>query len=79
MNTHYERRLRWACRRGLLELDVVLSRFWEREFAQLDNAARGLFEELLSYADNDLWYLIATPDAAVGEQHIDIIKKLREV
>ena len=79
MNRHYERRLRWGCRRGLLELDVVLGRFWEREFAQLDNAGRRVFEELLSYADNDLWYLIATPDAPVAEQHTDIIKKLREV
>ena len=79
MNTQYQRRLRWGCRRGLLELDIVLNRFWENEFAQLDSQAQRAFEGLLAYADNDLWYLIATPDAPIPAEHLDIIKKLREV
>jgi succinate dehydrogenase flavin-adding protein (antitoxin of CptAB toxin-antitoxin module) len=47
-------RIRWRCRRGLLELDIVLARFLERRFGGLDAAERELFNELLDEADNDL-------------------------
>lgn len=74
-----ERRLRWGCRRGLLELDIVLNRFLEHEFAQLDHRGRRAFEALLTYADNDLWHLIATPTAQIAVEHQTIVKKLREI
>ena len=47
-------RIRWRCRRGLLELDLVLQRFLERRFEGLDPDDRRLFDELLDAPDNDL-------------------------
>ena len=47
-------RLKWKCRRGLLELDLVLTGFMERRFDHLDAAQRQLFDELLDEPDNDL-------------------------
>ena len=47
-------RIRWRCRRGLLELDLVLQRFLERRFDGLDAGERRLFDELLDAPDNDL-------------------------
>ena len=47
-------RIRWRCRRGLLELDLVLERFLKQRFDRLDAAERGLFDELLDTPDNDL-------------------------
>ncbi len=47
-------RIRWRCRRGLLELDLVLEGFLERRFDQLDADQRRLFVELLDQPDNDL-------------------------
>ena len=47
-------RIRWRCRRGLLELDLVLEAFLERRFDQLDAEQRRLFNELLDRPDNDL-------------------------
>lgn len=47
-------RLRWSCRRGLLELDLILTRFLERHFEQLDVQQRDILVELLGYPDNDL-------------------------
>ena len=47
-------RIRWRCRRGLLELDIVLQRFLERRFEGLGAAERRLFDELLDAPDNDL-------------------------
>jgi antitoxin CptB len=47
-------RVRWRCRRGLLELDLVLEGFLARGYGRLDEAQRGLFSELLDRPDNDL-------------------------
>jgi antitoxin CptB len=47
-------RIRWRCRRGLLELDLVLTAFLERGYGRLDAGQRGLFNELLDRPDNDL-------------------------
>ena len=43
-------RIRWRCRRGLLELDLVLEAFLARDYGRLDAAQRGLFDELLDLA-----------------------------
>ncbi len=51
-------RIRWRSRRGLLELDIVLGRFIEREYARLDEAGQQAFEELLDMPDNSLWDMI---------------------
>ena len=47
-------RVRWHCRRGLLELDLILARFMDRHYESLDVEARELFKELLERPDNDL-------------------------
>ncbi len=51
-------RARWRCRRGLLELDIILQRFMERYYVQLDEQELEQFERLLALPDNDLWDLI---------------------
>ena len=56
-------RARWRCRRGLLELDIVLQRFMDQHYAQLDQQELERFERLLSLPDNDLWDLISTRKA----------------
>lgn len=52
-------RARWRCRRGLLELDIILQRFMDQHYAQLDQQGLEQFERLLSLPDNDLWDLIS--------------------
>jgi antitoxin CptB len=52
-------RARWRCRRGLLELDIVLLRFMDKYYTQLNEVELQQFEELLSLSDNELWDLIA--------------------
>ena len=61
-------RLRWRSRRGLLELDLVLERFWGRGPAIAEGEAATL-ARLLEMPDNDLLDLVmgraASPDPAV--------------
>lgn len=51
-------RLRWQCRRALLELDLVFKRFLERDFDQLDDDQLVALEELLRLEDHDLWAVV---------------------
>ncbi len=51
-------RARWRCRRGLLELDIVLQRFMDEYYIQLDETELKQFENLLLLSDNDLWDMI---------------------
>ena len=59
------RRLRWRCRRGLLENDLLLTRFLDREERLLDDRSLRDLNELLAFDDHTLWDLLsgrAEPD-----------------
>jgi antitoxin CptB len=49
-------RLRWKCRRGLLELDLVLQDFVEK---RLDEGDLPALNELLDLQDNELWDIVS--------------------
>ena len=54
------KRLTWRCRRGMLELDIVLQRFIQSHFDTLTNAELTQLDLLLDYPDNDFWDLVST-------------------
>jgi antitoxin CptB len=47
------RRLSWRCRRGLLELDIVLQRFSENHLRDLNKLELLAFDSLLDLPDNE--------------------------
>ena len=52
-------RLKWACRRGMLELDVLFMPFVENGFDELNQSEQLIFERLLTCDDPDLyaWFM----------------------
>ncbi len=52
-------RLRWRCRRGMLENDLILARFLEARGAGLSEGEVAALDRLLDLADNELWDLLA--------------------
>ncbi|MBV5307894.1 MAG: succinate dehydrogenase assembly factor 2 [Chromatium okenii] len=59
------RRLRWQCRRGMLELDDLLEQFLDLGYSELNAAQRHTFTTLLAAQDTQLsdWLMArATPD-----------------
>jgi len=61
-------RLRWRCRRGMLENDLILARFLDARGAQMTDLDVAALDRLLDLTDNDLWDLLSgrteTADAA---------------
>jgi antitoxin CptB len=52
-------RLLWRCRRGMRELDVLLTRYLERRYAASSPHERAAFAQLLELPDPDLFgYLV---------------------
>ena len=44
-------RLRWQCRRGMLELDLLLEGFLDHRYPELDPAGRQAFARMLEFPD----------------------------
>ena len=47
-------KLKWRCRRGLLENDLFIERFFARHESSITNAQAQGLQALLELADNDL-------------------------
>ena len=58
------RRLRWLCRRGMKELDVLLDAFLHSEQAALERGEWPDFESLLALEDDVLWDYLQSPACA---------------
>jgi antitoxin CptB len=65
-------RLRWRCRRGLLENDLLIERFFARSAPLTQAQATGLYA-LMDLADNDLLDLFLgrrEPEAALDRPEV---------
>jgi len=51
-------RLRWLCRRGMRELDVIMTGYLETRYADASESERESFRALLEMPDPDLFALL---------------------
>jgi len=73
-----QRRLAWRCRRGMLELYIVLQRFVSEYFSGLTLAEMEQLDALLELPDNVFWDLIQGVNPQQGmAQSAAIFEKLR--
>jgi antitoxin CptB len=52
-------RLRWRCRRGMLENDLILARFLDARGDALTDGELAALDRLLELSDNELWDLLS--------------------
>ena len=73
-----KKRLAWRCRRGMLELDIVLQAFINSHFASLSEAELLELDALLDYPDNDFWDLVSARKEVLGNENLSsLLGKLR--
>ena len=75
-NSERVRRLRWLCRRGMKELDVLLASFLRSQEAALEVGEWPHFESLLALEDDVLWDYLQSP-ANAPEPFVDLIDGIR--
>jgi len=69
-------RLKWKCRRGLLELDVVLERFFTKNGLAEENILKQL-DQLLDLPDNDVWDIVCGRSERFDPRLSGIVARLR--
>jgi antitoxin CptB len=53
------RRIRWRCRRGMLENDLILARFLDADAGSLSEDDVANLDKLLNMTDDTLWELLS--------------------
>ena len=76
MDSVAQHRLKWKCRRGLLELDLILNDFVEHHLKENDVKA---LDELLALEDNDLWEIVSGRSDRYDARHGGIVARIRAV
>jgi antitoxin CptB len=76
-------RLRWSARRGLLENDLIIERFFNRYAPYLTMTDVYALDQLFDLTDNDLLDLFLSrrePDGKLDNPNVkEILRKLREL
>jgi antitoxin CptB len=75
-NREYDR-LRWHCRRGLLELDILLNRFLDKELLGLSKQELVELDQLLQLQDNDLLDVVLDKAPLQLANLLPILEKIR--
>ena len=76
MNDDSTKRLRWQCRRGMKELDQLLTGYLDEDYAAAPDADKAAFRALLELSDPELvGYLLQRqePGSRIIARGIDII------
>ena len=68
---------RWQCRRGMLELDLLLNNFVDKKADALTKQQRESFELLLAYPDQTLLDLLLGNMVSSDEDVSEIIEQIQ--
>jgi antitoxin CptB len=70
-------KLTWHCRRGMLELDIILQRFLASHADTLDETRLALFEQLLTADDPDLYAWLMGYETPVNKELREIVELIQ--
>jgi antitoxin CptB len=70
-------RLRWRCRRGIREMDLLLQGFLSGPYAELSPTERRAFERLLNEPDPELMAWVAGRAEPRDPEYLPLIERLR--
>lgn len=71
-------KLRWRCRRGMRELDVVLERYLQHHYEQAPLAERAAFERLLELQDPELFGFLLRRERPQDPELAHVLDRLIE-
>lgn len=72
-----EQRIRWLCRRGMKELDVMLARYLESRWPDAAAPERAAFAALLELQDPVLYDVLLGRGIMDDDAQADVIERIR--
>ncbi len=70
-------KLTWQCRRGMLELDLILNRFVNNHIENLNAKQLDAFEQLLTYSDPEINDWLMGQGVPLKQELVDIVALIR--
>ena len=71
--------LRWRCRRGMRELDVLLERYLQERYPSAPAAEQQAFAALLEVPDPQLFAYVVQREVPADPEWAHVIAKLRNI
>ena len=72
-------KLRWQCRRGTLELDIMLENYLDAGYIKADESEKSAFKSLLALEDNVLLPYLMGDKLPIDEEMAALINKIRNL
>lgn len=69
-------RLRWRCRRGMRELDVVFQRYLEQRYPNAPSAEQRAFESLIELQDPQLLNYLVGRETPADPELVNVVARL---
>ena len=70
--------IRWQCRRGMLELDMLLLSFFDECYEQLSSEGKQDFCDLLERSDQELYQWLIGRETPSNNRLQSLLKTIRE-
>jgi len=70
--------LRWRCRRGMLELDILLNDFLDKSYEQLTTQQKDTLDQMLDYPDQLLFDLFLGHMQSSDNSVSDLVQAIRQ-
>jgi len=70
-------RLRWQCRRGMLELDALLGDFVDLHYSKMDKHDQKVFREILNFPDQLLFDYFFGNGKSIDKDVNNVIERIR--
>jgi len=69
--------LKWHCRRGMKELDILLYHYLEHHYQQASLKEQQHFQTLLTYSDHQLYAYLIAHQQVLDPELEHLIKKIK--
>lgn len=72
-------RVRWLCRRGMKELDIIMNRYRENIYVTLPEQEQQYFKDFLALDDPDIYSWVMGRTSPESEHYATIVHQLRNM
>jgi antitoxin CptB len=79
MDATMRSRLRWRCRRGMLENDLILTRFLDARGDAITDQEVAALDILLEMSDNELWELLSGREEPADAAVTPLLERLKAI
>ena len=70
--------LKWRCRRGMKELDVLLNHYLEQDYESASLTEQQAFQALLELSDIDLYKCLIVNEKSIETSLLLLVEKIKQ-